>query len=94
MSASTEITLAKVNLPDGCWTVDTATVIAAAVACARSPKERQGFPRFQLRVDGSLFHTDRKEMLAKWIECCAAGAKCRVFRNAGKGATIDFSTSK
>ena len=94
MSApSTILTLAEITLPDGCWTVDTAPIVASAVAAARGPKERQGFPRFCLRVDGQAMHTERADTLAKWMSSIRSGASCRVFRNGGKGATIDFDTN-
>jgi hypothetical protein len=92
MSApSTHFTLATITLPDGCWTVDTAPVVAAAVAAARPAKERQGFYRFCLHIDGERLRTNREDILTKWMSSITAGATCRVFRNAGKGATIDFT---
>ncbi|CAB4162395.1 hypothetical protein UFOVP783_41 [uncultured Caudovirales phage] len=84
------ITLDEITLPDGCWTVNTAPVVAAAVAAARPPKEREGFPRFSLKVDGRWLRTARAETLAQWVSAIRPGAKYRVFRNGGKGATIDF----
>ncbi|CAB4162151.1 hypothetical protein UFOVP783_20 [uncultured Caudovirales phage] len=91
MSApSTVLTLADRILPDGCWTVDTAPIVAAAVAAAGSAKARQGFPRFQLRVDGQTLHTERADTLAKWLGEIKSGETCRVWRNAGNGATINF----
>jgi hypothetical protein len=89
---STDFTLATITLPDGCQAPDTAPVIAAAVAAARSPKERQGFDRFTLRVDGQVLRTDRRDTLAKWMSSIVSGAKCSVFRNMGQGATIDFDS--
>lgn len=89
----TILTLSEITLPDGCWTVDTAPIVAAAVAAARPPKERQGFPRFMLKVDGETQMTERADTLAKWLSTIIAGASCRVFRNAGNGATIQFNFS-
>jgi hypothetical protein len=85
-----DFTLATITLPDGCQAPDTAPVVAAAVAAARPAKERQGFDRFTLRVDGEVLKTDRRDTLAKWLGQIRSGAKCSVFRNIGQGATLDF----
>lgn len=86
------ITLSRIPRPDGCVMPDTYPVVAAAVTAAAGPsKARQGFPRFCLQVDGERLRTDRQDILRKWLESVAIGSTCTVFRNGGKGATIQVT---
>lgn len=47
-------------------------------------------PRFTVKVDGNVFRCAKIPTLHNFLSSIVVGAKCRVFRNAGWGATIDF----
>jgi len=86
-------TLSRITLPDGCVMPNVPPVLAAAMTACGLARERQGFPRFRLQVDGHIATTDRLATLRTWLEAIAIGSTCRVFRNGGQGATIDFDTN-
>lgn len=88
------ITLEKQTLENGCiqaWAtpVVTAAVKAAEVREGRTASER-ATPRFLVKVDGERHEFKQVRTLEKFLACIAIGSTCRVFRNAGFGATIDF----
>lgn len=85
-----KLTLTRKELPDGCWVSNAAPLVTAAILRARGPKERAGFPRFILRVDGERITPATPAALARQLERIAPGCMARIFTNGGKGATIDF----
>lgn len=89
----TTLTLSLIIRPDGCLMPDTAPVIAAAVKAAESRRGavRGNMPRFTLKVDGLSRYYKTVAALTTALESIAGGSACRVFRNAGFGATIDFN---
>ena len=87
-------TLTRRELPDGCWDTFAEPVIRHAVRCA-TPREGFGakartLPRFLIKVDEETLSVGTVPALRKLLASVNPGAKCRVFRNAGFGATIDF----
>jgi Fe2+ transport system protein FeoA len=46
--------------------------------------------KFVVRVDGKWHECKNVQSLEKVLQGILPGSKCRVFRNAGFGATIDF----
>lgn len=66
-------------------------VDAAVAAAAKTAKTKRGtFPRFMVRIDEKTYWFTRIRPLEKFLETISIGSVCRVFRNAGGGATIDF----
>lgn len=91
---SENFTLESYTTQDGCIAVWTLPVIKAAVKAAAVREGRRAseraLPRFTVKVDGDSLTCERSDRLAKILSDIRSGAKCRVFRNAGFGATIDF----
>jgi hypothetical protein len=46
--------------------------------------------KFVVRVDGEQRECKSVRALEKVLQDIMPGAKCRIFRNAGFGATVDF----
>lgn len=86
------ITLQWKTLENGCVAIDCGDLIKAANECAAPRKgcRRGAFPRYILKCDGERVETSNVRRLLKELQTIRAGSKCRVFRNAGYGATIDF----
>lgn len=94
---STTFKLEKQTLPDGCAQPFIAPVVRAAVTCAKVREGRTAaertLPRFTVKADGERHEFTQTRALEKLLSCIAIGSTCRVFRNAGFGATIDFDNA-
>lgn len=55
-----------------------------------SKQERGTYPRYSVVVDGETLYPKTPSQLAKVLDVISGAEKPRVFRNAGKGVTIDF----
>ncbi|MEK0448760.1 MAG: hypothetical protein RL088_1028 [Verrucomicrobiota bacterium] len=91
---TTTIKLETQTLANGCTQAFAKPVVKAAVKAAevregRTASER-AMPRFLVKVDGEKHEFKQARTLEKFLSCIAIGSTCRVFRNAGFGATIDF----
>lgn len=88
------ITLQKQELENGCIQPWIYPVVMAALKAAKLPEGRtaaqRALPRFLVKVDGQRYEFKQERTLAKFLLQIAIGAKCRVFRNRGLGATINF----
>jgi hypothetical protein len=84
--------LRQVQLSNGCVGVDAAPLIAAAkAAAARRPgQELCHAVKFTVCLDGERHECKSVKALEKVLQAITPGSKCRVFRNAGFGATLDF----
>ena len=91
-SAAMNIKSEQQRLEDGCACPHIQPVVDAAVAAAaKTAKTKRGtFPRFMVRIDEKTYWFTRIRPLEKFLETISIGSVCRVFRNAGGGATIDF----
>lgn len=58
-------------------------------AIERPASERAGFPRYIVLADSKTYMVERPAALRR-ILCCIRAPAPVVFRNAGKGITIDF----
>lgn len=87
-----EFELHPIQLPNGCVGVDVNPLVAAAkAAAARRPGQELGpMVKFVVRVDGEQRECKSVRALEKVLQDIMPGAKCRIFRNAGFGATVDF----
>ena len=87
---TTTIKLETQTLANGCIQAYAKPVVKAAeVREGRTASER-AMPRFLVKVDGEKHEFKQARTLEKFLACIAIGSTCRVFRNAGFGATIDF----
>lgn len=78
---------------DGCLCINTLPLIRAAVFAAKSRNKSasgRATARFTVKIDGEKFTCEREDKLASILSSVAGGSKCRIFRNAGWGATLDF----
>jgi hypothetical protein len=84
--------LFPVRLSDGSIGVDTKPLIEAAKAAAarRHGQELGSMVKFTVQVDGERHECKSVRALEKVLQAITPGAKCRIFRNAGLGATLDF----
>jgi hypothetical protein len=84
--------LNPIHIPNGCVGVDAAPLIEAAkAAAARRPGQELGpMVKFVVRVDGKWHECKNVQSLEKVLQGILPGSKCRVFRNACFGATVDF----
>jgi hypothetical protein len=82
--------LNQVQLPSGCVGVDTKPLIAAAKAAVARRVEIDPMVKFTVKVDGEFHFIKSIRALEKVLQAITPGSKCRVFRNAGFGATLDF----
>lgn len=74
----------------GVFNNDTAAVIQFAKDNAGSEKERAGFPKYTVKIDGEIIELKSEKALTKTLSTVTPGARVRVFRNAAKGVTLDF----
>lgn len=58
-----------------------------------SAKERAGFPRYSVRVDGKTLYPKTRKALENLLADIITDEKVRAFRNGGKGVTIDFDNN-
>jgi hypothetical protein len=84
--------LFPVQLSDGSIGVATKPLIEAAkAAAARRPGQELGpMVKFVVRVDGKWHECKSVRALEKVLQGILPGAKCRIFRNADFGSTLDF----
>ena len=79
---------------NGCTNPYARPVVTAAVKAAKPREGRlaseRAMPRFLVKIDGERHEFKQERTLAKFLLGVAIGSRCRVFRNAGFGATIDF----
>jgi hypothetical protein len=92
----TTIKLETQTLSNGCTQAWVQPVVKAAAKAAevregRTAAER-ATARFLVKVDGERHEFKQARTLSKFLACIAIGSTCRVFRNAGFGATIDFDS--
>jgi hypothetical protein len=68
------------------WTFD-----GLGIASIERPKSERGtFHRFCLKVDGNTYWLETKRSLCKWLSVIRSPIAPEVFRNLGKGVTINF----
>lgn len=83
--------LEKKTLSDGCIQPYVEPVIRYAVKKAKErQRDRAGFPRFTVKVDGEHHPFAQERKLRQFLLSINIGADCEVFRNGGYGATINF----
>lgn len=83
-------TLQPRTLPDGCRAIDTAPVLAAALPFIGTPAQRVKFPRFTVIVDSVHHHFERSDAFCRFLGDIVVGSTCRIYRNMGKGVTLNF----
>ena len=68
------------------WTFD-----GLKIANIESPKSERGtFHRFTVKVDGNTHRIETKRSLCKWLSVIRSPTAPEVYRNLGKGVTINF----
>lgn len=71
---------------------DTEEIIAFAKSIAGTPGERGTAPKYTIRVDRDVtIDAQSEKALDNALQRILSGAPVRVFRNAGKGVTLDFN---
>lgn len=83
-----KMTILQKAYDNGCVGADVDHIIAAAEHLAKKPMS--GFPKYVVKVDGEHIKITNVQKLRKVLECINTGLTCEIFRNAGKGCTIDF----
>ena len=90
----TRFTIIKRERADGCIDRYVAPILREAVKAAKHRKDAinrpKSFPRFIVKVDGNRHEFTRVDTLERFLNDIAPGSECEVFRNGGKGATINF----
>ena len=77
---------------DGMIERDTGGIVEFAKSIVGTPKERGSQPKYTIKIDGDVRITAQSEKaLDNALQRIAAGIPMRVFRNAGKGVTLDFN---
>lgn len=94
MTESLNFILKGIIRQDGCLINDTAEIIAAAAAIANENRKKRGksFHAFSVKIDDGTVICQTTKQLEKILQQCRSGLKCTVYRNRGKGATIDFDS--
>lgn len=85
-----EFTIQRQSREDGCIAPSIEDVVTHAIKIVGVYSARRGFPAFTVTVDEGRFETNRVDSLRKFLSSISVGAKCRVFRNYGQGASIMF----
>jgi hypothetical protein len=71
---------------------DTEEIIAFAKSIAGTPSERGTQPKYTIKVDRDVtIDAQSEKALDNALQRILSGAPVRVFRNAGKGVTLDFN---
>jgi hypothetical protein len=83
-------TLQNRTIEGGMIERETGDIITFAKSIAGKPKERSGYPKYSVKADGQSVRVDSEKALEKILQSIASGASVRVFRNSGKGVTLDF----
>ena len=77
---------------DGMIDRDTGDIVTFAKSVVGTPKERGSQPKYTIKIDQDVTIDAQSEAaLDKALQRIAPGAPVRVFRNAGKGVTLDFN---
>ncbi len=77
---------------DGMIERDTGGIVEFAKSIVGTPEERGSQPKYTIKIDGDVRITAQSEKaLDNALQRIAAGIPMRVFRNAGKGVTLDFN---
>lgn len=77
---------------DGVIERDTGDIVAFAKSIVGTTGERGGSPKYTIRIDRDVTIDAKSEKaLDDALQKISAGAPVRVFRNAGKGVTLDFN---
>jgi hypothetical protein len=77
---------------DGMIDRDTGDIIAFAKSIVGTPDERGSSPKYTIRVDQDVtIDASSEKALDNALQKISSGAPVRVFRNAGKGVTLDFN---
>lgn len=77
---------------DGMIDRDTGDIVTFAKSIAGTPVERGSQPKYTVKIDQDVSIDAQSEVaLDKALQRISPGAPVRVFRNAGKGVTLDFN---
>ena len=77
---------------DGMIDRDTGDIIAFAKSIVGTPDERGSSPKYTIKVDQDVtIDASSEKALDNALQKISSGAPVRVFRNAGKGVTLDFN---
>ncbi len=77
---------------DGMIDRDTGDIVTFAKSISGTPEERGSSPKYTIKVDQDVtINAQSEKALDNALQKIAPGAPVRVFRNAGKGVTLDFS---
>jgi hypothetical protein len=77
---------------DGMIDRDTGDIIAFAKSIVGTPSERGTQPKYTIKVDQDVtIDASSEKALDNALQKISSGAPVRVFRNAGKGVTLDFN---
>ena len=69
---------------------DTTAIVEFAKSNTGDAKERGDFQKYSVKVDGKTIKARSEKALEKILQSISSGSNVRVFRNAGKGVTLDF----
>ena len=77
---------------DGMIDRDTGDIVTFAKSISGTPEERGSSPKYTIKVDQDVtINAQSEKALDNALQKIAPGVPVRVFRNAGKGVTLDFS---
>jgi len=77
---------------DGMIDRDTGEIVAFAKSIVGTPEERGSQPKYTIKVDEDVtIEAQSEKSLNNALRKISSGAPVRVFRNAGKGVTLDFN---
>jgi hypothetical protein len=77
---------------DGMIDRDTGDIITFAKSIVGTPDERGSSPKYTIKVDQDVtIDASSEKALDNALQKISSGAPVRVFRNAGKGVTLDFN---
>jgi hypothetical protein len=77
---------------DGMIDRDTGDIVAFAKSIVGTPNERGSIPKYTIKVDEDVtIEAQSEKSLDNALQKISSGAPVRVFRNAGKGVTLDFN---
>ena len=77
---------------DGMIDRDTGDIVTFAKSISGTPEERGSSPKYTIKVDQDVtINAQSEKALDNALQKITPGVPVRVFRNAGKGVTLDFS---